>query len=74
MTNASAQKRGRGRPRLPKGEARQQIFSIRLSADERKTVGEAAERSAAQSASDWARAVLLHVANATVSDGPTEND
>ena len=56
MTEA---KRGRGRPKMTEGEARDIIFSIRLSIGERAVIQEAAEKAGVDSASDWARDVLL---------------
>ena len=55
----SEAKRGRGRPKMTEGEARGTIFSIRLSIDERALIQEAAEKAGIDSASDWARDVLL---------------
>jgi len=52
-------KRGRGRPKMIEGEARDTIFSIRLSIAERTVIQEAAEKAGIDSASDWARDVLL---------------
>jgi hypothetical protein len=54
----SPRKRGPGRPRLPKGEARGAVLSVRLTAAERATVEKAAS-AAGQSASDWARVAIL---------------
>jgi hypothetical protein len=53
------EKRGRGRPKMVNGEARDIIFSIRLSIAERTIIQEAAEKAGVDSASDWARDVLL---------------
>jgi len=55
---SAAKKRGPGRPRLPKGEARGAVLSVRLTTEERR-VAEAAARAAGLSASDWARATLV---------------
>jgi hypothetical protein len=52
-------KRGRGRPKMIEGEARDTIFSIRLSIAERTLIQDAAEKAGVDSASDWARDVLL---------------
>jgi|GEM_PF-4626475 len=56
------EKRGRGRPKMVNGEARDGIFSIRLSVAERAVIQEAAEKAGIDSASDWARDVLLAAA------------
>ena len=56
-------KRGRGRPKMVNGEARDIIFSIRLSIAERTVIQEAAEKAGVDSASDWARDVLLAAIN-----------
>lgn len=53
------EKRGRGRPKLVNGELRNYIFSIRLSVGERAVIEAAAEKAGIDSASDWAREVLL---------------
>lgn len=50
-----------GRPPLPKGEAKGALLSVRFSADERRTLQGAAERSG-ESLSEWARRTLLSVA------------
>lgn len=55
----SEQKRSRGRPKMAPGEAKTFIFSIRLSVDERALVEKKAEAEGFNSASDWAREVLL---------------
>lgn len=47
-----------GRPRLPKGQVKKSTFSIRLTPDERSSV-EVAASATGQSASEWARGVLL---------------
>jgi uncharacterized protein (DUF1778 family) len=52
-------KRGRGRPKMIEGEARDTIFSIRLSIAERSLIQEATEKAGVDSASDWARDVLM---------------
>lgn len=51
-------KRGPGRPRLPKGEAKGRVLSVRLTATERAAV-DAAAAGVSQSPSDWARRVLV---------------
>jgi uncharacterized protein YggL (DUF469 family) len=53
------QKRGRGRPKMAPGEAKTFIFSVRLSVDERSLIEKKAEAEGFNSASDWAREVLL---------------
>jgi hypothetical protein len=53
------EKRGRGRPKMVNGEARDCIFSIRLSIAELAVIKDAAEKGGVDSASDWARDVLL---------------
>jgi hypothetical protein len=53
------EKRGRGRPKMAPGEARDVIFSIRLSMAERSLLEAAAQRAGIDSASDWARDILL---------------
>ena len=50
-----------GRPELPENEKRQ-VFSIRLSADERAAIERAAE-GVAMGVQDWIRAALLRAAN-----------
>jgi hypothetical protein len=57
----SSRKRGRGRPRLPKGEARGAVLSVRLTVAERAAIEWAAEATG-QSTSDWARAAILGAA------------
>ncbi len=49
--------RKRGRPTLPKGEAKSSIIPIRLSAEVRKRV-EAAARASNQTVSEWIRDLL----------------
>lgn len=49
-----------GRPKLPKGEARE-VFALRLSPLEKKDI-EAAAKKAKQPATQWAREVLLAAA------------
>lgn len=55
-------KRPRGRPRMPDGTTKGSTFSVRFSAAEREVVEAAARQAGAQSASDWAREVLLAAA------------
>ncbi len=47
-----------GRPPLPDGEAREVVFTLRLSDAEREEIVEAARRSG-QPATKWARETLL---------------
>ncbi len=54
----TAEKRGRGRPKMAPGEAKTTIFSIRVTLDELAAIKEAAEQEGV-SASDWARETLL---------------
>ena len=49
--------RGPGRPKLPKGDAKSSIVSIRLNAEDRKRA-EAAARASNQSVSEWLRVAL----------------
>lgn len=50
-----------GRPPLPEGEAKARMFCLRLSPDERAAIDVAAG-TAGESASEWARRVLLAAA------------
>lgn len=50
-----------GRPPSPPGTAKASTFSVRLTADERAMVEDAAERAGVK-ASEWARRVLLDAA------------
>lgn len=47
-----------GRPTLPEGTARTQVFALKLSADERAAIDAAAER-VGKPVTQWARDVLL---------------
>jgi hypothetical protein len=58
-------KRGPGRPRLPKKDALGKLFALRLTPAEMRTVKQAATRSG-QTASAWARTVLMTAATDTV--------
>jgi uncharacterized protein (DUF1778 family) len=46
-----------GRPRLPKGDAKDEFLRIRVTPDERKAI-EAAAKGKKQSASEWIRSTL----------------
>jgi hypothetical protein len=56
-----------GRPKLPRGEAKGRVLSLRLTRDEERSV-DAAARVAKVKVSEWARSVLL---NAATSAGET---
>jgi hypothetical protein len=56
-------KRGRGRPKLPKGVGKATVVTLRLQPAERKAVLAAAKRDG-QKLSDWMRTALLHRATA----------
>ena len=58
---AAKKKRTRGRPKLPRGEARPEVLQIRLSPAEKKALQRAAKASGGP-ISGWARAVLLREA------------
>jgi hypothetical protein len=51
-----------GRPRLPKGEGKGAVVTVRLSDDERAKVGIAAAK-CGQKLSEWVRATLLTAAD-----------
>jgi len=51
-------KRPRGRPKLPRGQGRGELLTLRVRADERARL-EAAARKAGQPLSAWARDALL---------------
>jgi hypothetical protein len=53
-----AEKRGRGRPKMAPGAARDTVFAIRVTVAELALIQGAAEREGI-AASDWARDVLL---------------
>jgi len=55
-------KRGRGRPKLPKGVAQTAVLTIRMSKADRRAI-HAAARSTGGKLSDWARAVLIRAAS-----------
>ena len=55
--NSKKTKRGRGRPRLPKGEAYSEIFQFRLTVDEMKRIQRQA-RVENKTVSAWARGKL----------------
>lgn len=55
-----------GRPKLPKGEAKNFTIRARMSPDEFRLVGEAVKK-AGGNLSQWARDVLLDQAQAAVS-------
>jgi hypothetical protein len=59
---AAKKKRPRGRPKLPKGEERAVVLTLRLRESERRAVQNAADR-ADRPLSEWARAVLLERAD-----------
>jgi hypothetical protein len=61
MSAVQGPKRRPGRPRLSPDAAKGRIFSIRLGPAEREAVEQVASR-AGRKASDWARDVLLAVA------------
>ena len=50
-----------GRPKLPKGEARRELFAVKLSKPESDKVYEAIDRSGLEYP-DWLRAALLSAA------------
>jgi hypothetical protein len=54
-------KRGRGRPKLAKGQAKAQFINLRFSADEAKQIDDAADRAMLKRAK-WARNALLSAA------------
>jgi len=53
-------KRKPGRPKLPRGESRSRVLSVRLTAGERVEIDRLARQEGA-SASDWAHDALLQV-------------
>jgi hypothetical protein len=55
---AAKKKRPRGRPKLPRGQDRRVVLTIRLRGAEREGIDLAA-RKAGKAASEWARDVLL---------------
>lgn len=55
---AAKKKRPRGRPRLPKGEDRGSVLTLRLTVAERESIEREATR-AGQTVSQWARERLL---------------
>ncbi len=62
----SLRKRGPGRPRLPRGEAKGAVLSVRLTSAERAAVDRAAE-AAGYAPSEWARAALIRAASGATS-------
>src|ERR1019366_2658212 len=62
----TARRRGPGRPKLPRGSAKKQIFAIRLAPQEKALLEGAAKHSESTSASDWAREVLVAAAEAVM--------
>ncbi len=54
--------KGRGRPKLPKGEAKGSVITVRLQKQQRKILADAARRSGVP-LSEWARDVLLEIAD-----------
>jgi hypothetical protein len=60
--------RGRGRPKLPKGQSKAAVVVLRLQPAERRAVDAAAKRSGVK-LSEWARSALMLAAN----DGNLEN-
>ncbi len=56
-------KKKRGRPKLPKGKVQKAVVTVRMSRQERKTIGDAAEAAGAQKLSTWIRDALLNAAN-----------
>jgi hypothetical protein len=61
-----------GRPKLPKGQTKGSVITIRLQREQRKTVGNAADRAGVK-LSEWARDALLAAAKAdTISPAETE--
>jgi hypothetical protein len=58
-----AKKRGRGRPRMPKGASKATVMTVRLQPAERRAIREAA-KSDGQKLSDWVRSALIHRATA----------
>jgi hypothetical protein len=60
------EKRGRGRPRLPEGTGKIELFTLRLSAEDRAWI-EAAAQNAGKPATRWAREALLFVARHSAS-------
>jgi len=57
-------KRGSGRPRFPKGEAKAAIVNIRLTLDEKRELDETVQR-LGLSLSEWARQILIEAAQRT---------
>ena len=51
-----------GRPPLPKGEAREDVFTLRLNDEERRKL-EVTARRAGKPVTQWAREVLLAATN-----------
>lgn len=60
----SREKRGPGRPPMPEGAAKGNMFAVRLTPAERAAIDAAAER-AGKGVTQWAREVLLAAALAT---------
>ncbi len=54
-------RKGPGRPRLPKGEAKGAVVALRFTKDERRELDVAA-KIAGQTLSQWARSALLKTA------------
>lgn len=54
-----------GRPKLPKGQAKGELFAARFAPQEAKTISSAISRSG-QSKSQWLRDSLLNVAQKTL--------
>jgi hypothetical protein len=51
-----------GRPPLPEGEGRRQVLIVRVSAEEKESIGDAATKAGATT-SEWIRGTLLDAAN-----------
>lgn len=58
-----AKKAKRGRPRLPRGEGRGAVLTLRMQPIERRTIESAARKSGGK-LSDWMRVALLRAAAA----------
>jgi hypothetical protein len=62
----------RGRPKLPKGNAKASVLTVRLQPEQRKIVA-AAARESGMTLSDWVRDILLSFAGEiTIDDARTE--
>jgi uncharacterized protein (DUF1778 family) len=51
-----------GRPRMDPSTTKDTVMTIRLSREERETIGEAASRAGVTKPSEWARRVILAAA------------